>query len=458
MSYHNTSSSAVPSSARQSTTNAQGQVAPPGYHYMPDGTLMSDAEHASLYGGGAVETIMNEITNIEIDVTTLSAKSTVRSLKIEGDRDAVFTLEIKKGDGKNYNFVTDTFTTATTSQTQLSNQKVYGTYKTNIVFPSVTSAETYTIYVWAIPGLGFDTKLAKRFKNEVFYQTIVGQAGDVAISFRGDIGTLWMSGTQILAANSTGTSSKRYLRTSRKKVSMSFALATTGDADDAGFVLTRQPIDSDFYWSTIETVDGTTSSSTSVVVDDLSNLVVGMDLVYKTGTTAAAANTKITAIDIKTKTLTLSVANSLGDGNTMTFRAYGSEIIRSAIGIGLEFSNLKVVLTQLTNTLRTAISGDGVSADLNGTSGIAVGASVRCRFLKSQHADGVTITGVTQHTTNGSIELTSGSLFTVAPVKAKIYIDGSSNAATLTGDILIDQYPENDSQLNLKLDNIFTRG
>ena len=40
---------------------------------------------------------MNEITNIEIDVTTLSAKSTVRSLKIEGDRDAVFTLEIKKG-------------------------------------------------------------------------------------------------------------------------------------------------------------------------------------------------------------------------------------------------------------------------------------------------------------------------------------------------------------------------
>jgi len=47
MSYHN-----IPSSARQSTTNAQGQAAPAGFHYMPDGTLMSDAEHASLFGSG----------------------------------------------------------------------------------------------------------------------------------------------------------------------------------------------------------------------------------------------------------------------------------------------------------------------------------------------------------------------------------------------------------------------
>ena len=32
MSYHN-----IPSSAIQSVTNAQGQTAPAGYHYMPDG-------------------------------------------------------------------------------------------------------------------------------------------------------------------------------------------------------------------------------------------------------------------------------------------------------------------------------------------------------------------------------------------------------------------------------------
>ena len=41
------------SSARQTTVNAQRQAAPPGYHYMPDGTLMSDVEHARLYNSGA---------------------------------------------------------------------------------------------------------------------------------------------------------------------------------------------------------------------------------------------------------------------------------------------------------------------------------------------------------------------------------------------------------------------
>ena len=62
MSYHN-----IPSSARQSMTNAQGQTAPPGYHYMPDGTLMSDAEHARLYGPKKV------IRSFNLDLSDISA-------------------------------------------------------------------------------------------------------------------------------------------------------------------------------------------------------------------------------------------------------------------------------------------------------------------------------------------------------------------------------------------------
>ena len=41
MSYHNTSSS-TPTPMR-STTSVQDQIAPPGFHYMPDGSLMADA-------------------------------------------------------------------------------------------------------------------------------------------------------------------------------------------------------------------------------------------------------------------------------------------------------------------------------------------------------------------------------------------------------------------------------
>ena len=46
MSYHNT---------KKNTTNAQGKTAPAGYHYMPDGSLMSDAEHARLYSSKTIK-------------------------------------------------------------------------------------------------------------------------------------------------------------------------------------------------------------------------------------------------------------------------------------------------------------------------------------------------------------------------------------------------------------------
>tara|TARA_R110002012_G_scaffold109171_2_gene252780 strand:- start:6214 stop:7476 length:1263 start_codon:yes stop_codon:yes gene_type:complete len=39
--------------SNQRRTDPQGRVAPEGFHYMPDGTLMSDAEHNKLYGGSS---------------------------------------------------------------------------------------------------------------------------------------------------------------------------------------------------------------------------------------------------------------------------------------------------------------------------------------------------------------------------------------------------------------------
>lgn len=66
MAYHN-----IPSTKR-SKTNAKGQVAPPGYHYMPDGKLMSDAEHAQPTGPpeGSFDTIP-EFHTPEVTVNTI---------------------------------------------------------------------------------------------------------------------------------------------------------------------------------------------------------------------------------------------------------------------------------------------------------------------------------------------------------------------------------------------------
>ena len=94
MSYHNTSSSPTPSNQRVGSysnasgnasgaaySNTQVQVVPPGFHYMPDGTLMSDSEHARLYGGdgggaggagGAGGTGTDRIYRTRVDLRALS--------------------------------------------------------------------------------------------------------------------------------------------------------------------------------------------------------------------------------------------------------------------------------------------------------------------------------------------------------------------------------------------------
>ena len=122
---------------------------------------------------------------------------------------------------------------------------------------------------------------------------------------------------------------------------------TNASSDAQGFGFSDPTIGLSFsgedlwYFETTETVDGAVSSSSNLaVVDDLTDLVVGMELTYITGTTAPGAATTITAIDVNSRTLTLSRNQALSDGATMTFRAYGSTLINNAIGCGLSIGTI----------------------------------------------------------------------------------------------------------------------
>ena len=118
MSYHNTSK------AIQSRVNAQGQIAPDGYHYMPDGTLMSDIEHARTYGGGTIKTFNLDTTNIKVSGEN-------RRFTLTGD--GTFSLMIKNESDYYYNFNTNKFQA---TNTRLANKKIKNTYSGNIRFPA----------------------------------------------------------------------------------------------------------------------------------------------------------------------------------------------------------------------------------------------------------------------------------------------------------------------------------
>jgi hypothetical protein len=145
MAYHNISNT------QRSTVNAQGQSAPAGYHYMPDGTLMSDTEHGVIPD--------KVIRNFDLDLSDLTYASETKYFTISGDNGAQFILEIKSG-STFYNFTTNTFQAAAS---RLEKTIAGGSYKSSITFPTVATDGQYDIYLYAVPGTIHATYREVRF-------------------------------------------------------------------------------------------------------------------------------------------------------------------------------------------------------------------------------------------------------------------------------------------------------
>ena len=82
----------APTPTQAPITTPQPQVAPPGFHFMPDGTLMSDAEHMMMFGSSADS---NVIRSLDLDLSSIPAAGEQRSFSVIGDNESEFILEIK---------------------------------------------------------------------------------------------------------------------------------------------------------------------------------------------------------------------------------------------------------------------------------------------------------------------------------------------------------------------------
>ena len=408
------------------------------------------------------------ITAVNISDTTLRTGATNLPIQVVGDAGAVFSAQVtRSSDSRYYNFTTKTFLAATTSQSRLKNQSP-GTFV--LAIPAAASGDTYTVIIMAEPHYG--TRLS--MGNGIRYAATVTQKGNTDVVFIA-AGT-YITNTAI--GTSTGSIVDSFSTAGSPTVVMSdLQLTVPAALSDYGSFITTTNNDIDLnngtwnsgalYWSTTETADGAVSaSSDQLVVDDLTGLVVGMELTYITGTTAPGSATTITAINTTTKTLTLSRNQAITDGHTMTFRAYGTRLIKNAIGIGLSLTNPTVKLGQTTTTVRAEFTSDiseGADIAVNGTTGIGVGATIRMRGVKKDSESGACIVGeVTGSVTAGSFFLTNGEIEASAtrPIRVgtKIYIDGSSNLVYLSGTLSISKYPEANQNIYVDANKILTIG
>ena len=179
MSYHNTSSSSSSSSSYSTSTSSQRQSAPPGYHYMPDGSLMLDS---AMQGAGMApmqqmlpvnqelealerriipvipiipipvvpEEIEKTITSFVISTSTLNLRGENRNFIITGTPGFNFYLEVLSASGLYYNFISNAFQATATRFTSKNGN--IAKYRSKIHFPLSGSATTYTIRLFAMPG------------------------------------------------------------------------------------------------------------------------------------------------------------------------------------------------------------------------------------------------------------------------------------------------------------------
>ena len=411
---------------------------------------------------------MEIIRNINIDTSSLKAEAIGRVLNVSATSNAKYIVRVSRSSDTNlYNFDTDAFA----AESSNSNFNGVGSQQIAISFPAAASGDTYTINIFSTNGAEILGSSNKLFKSITLQQVSNGTI------------TFTATGTGFTNTNvdtSTGSTIDSFAASSTPTVVMNEKQITVTDAaSDYGYFITSTTSDLNngewdsgaFYWQTTEAIvtnpAGDGVSGDTVTVADLTGLVVGMTLVYHKGTTAPGSATTISDIDLDTKTITFSTSIAFEESETMTFRAFGPNLIKKAIGIDFTITNPTVRLGQTTTSVRTEYTSgitEGTDINVNGTSGIGKGATIRMRGLdKSSEATACTVATISlASTTAGAITLANGIIDASSDrpvrVKTKIYVDGSSNKVFLNGTINIVRYPATNQTVYIDMSKITTQG
>ena len=419
---------------------------------------------------------MKIINKIQIDNSDLPETGGKRSLSVLGEEGAVFNLYIVRNSNKQYyDFSLGTFT-GVNQRKGLFQKKINssGFFSSNIIFPTISTDDSYNLYLQAesaydtqlstdlvsqgflykLPNFNSDTNVngiltypssIHQFMNKSLVVKFRHNDSDVVESNSGSLGTINM----ITGSTSTLTFSQ--------SVSMANA--------DHNVTIIRQPKSTDFYTEIQKTVDGATSSSTTVVLDDVNSLVTGLVLQTTSGGTIPGTKPTITNINTVTKTLTLSAACSLDNNATLTFRAYGSSKTNAISGFTFKTSNLAVALPAVgpandfnVETKTNGAWNSGTTITLDSTAGIKAGNTIFAVGLGiDASGNDITVSSVT-NSTQIVASAAHASGYSIAD-NVKIFFAGSAATATVTGTITLNSFKKTaaaSTDLFLDLNKVFT--
>jgi len=415
------------------------------------------------------------IKQVRIDQSNMTSLSSSRTLSIAGEVGAEFIVNVIKINSTSkesyYNFKTKSFTTAFTSKNSFRLKMAGSSFQLAILFPADATGDVYSILVMAKPE-------TTQFSNGQFVVTKkITQVGQTTVFLEVDEGTEINS---TFTAKYTANPPDDHVSTTGSTVKSASTIVpvtytitnTSSDANGFGFMLPNRPASNRFiipdnFWFTqqAQIANGTISSSTTLVLDSVVNLVVGMTLSTVSSGSISGAPI-ITAIN--GNTITLSVAQSINNDVSCGFRAYGPSLIKQVFGLDIVFNNFVAKGTQLTKVVRTnttfPASDGNVTLNLNGTYGISGNNLVTFSgFNVSANGDNNLIAQVNASSTAGSVVVeflgaADDVIASIVPVGTLLQIVGSHQEIIISGTVTINRYPASNAKLALDLTKIITHG
>ena len=469
---------------------------------------------------------MKKIQNLRIDTSKMPAEAVTRNFVVGGEIGGEFILyEFQNDTLKYYDFVDQAFELGHNDKNNNLKVKLSGsTYNGSIKFPS--GGGTYTIKLAASPGTeikGSNKYIISKSIDKIAANAIVtfqaattntsnyatfptttstgGPSESKDFDFDWDIVNastdaggfgLRLTDTSIHITNdfwyfsTTDTVNIASPKTDTVNGAVSSSTDVTLDTDhtttgikDGDFVYgtgvtngttvaSRSSDDlKDIVLSAAMTIsDGVTLSfvtpSTEVIVDSVTDISTGM-IIGKVSSGSLSGEPYILSIDTLNKTLTMSSEQAFADGITLTFKAVGSEAIKNAIGLDVEFTpSEEIEGTILTTTVRADSDGDyttSTTVTLTDTHGIAGGNIISYTGVDVDNSSSNAITSVTPDPGGGDGDgLMVVQLTQLLRAKTVLTFNDIFKTINFRGTININQFPSANRTIYLDIDKLITVG
>ena len=431
---------------------------------------------------------MKLIKSIALDKINVKSSGDIVNYIISGDKDAVFSLQIRDSSSptKFYNFETNVFETNITSEHTLSNVSIpVNVFQRSVNIPAASAGNEYRFLLFAQPH--FNTKTSDS-SNEVLLTSDLTQGSDVTVRFstKSDQAAERFEGQGLFtntALNAANTSLGNPTATGSSEASASAVVNFGQNLSDAGGTTflgykatfnqatqlhviadSKQPVESDFFATITKQLSADAEAVTSIVLDDVDNLIVGLHVgeitngsVTTTGSLGIFTFPTITAIDTATNTVTLSAAVTGQNTRQVTFRAYGFDQINDFCGLLFSFDISVITANDLgepgkvraLNQLSAATSNSKILT-FSVIEGMTVGAKLTGAGLvqtQTSNVDGGVITAI--NTSNGQVTVTTNQ--TLAD-KTKIFVQGATMRVDVVGSFTITRFPKFSTDVFFDLD------